>query len=83
MNRQIQILKKDLLKAHEKLDAKPPTPSETAALAIPAAPTVAAAQPPPASFCTSTEASSCSSSTTAYGYGSKASVYAGISTPIL
>ena len=50
MNRQIQILKKDLLKAHEKLAAKPSTSSETAALAIPAASTVAAAQPPPASF---------------------------------
>ena len=43
MNRQIQILKKDLVKAHEKLVA------QTTA-AIPASPTVAAAQPPPASL---------------------------------
>ena len=50
MNRQIQILKKDLVKAHEKLAAQTTTPPQTAALAIPANPTVAAAQPPPASF---------------------------------
>ena len=50
MNRQIQILKKDLVKAHEKLAAQTTTPPQTTALAIPANPTVAAAQPPPASF---------------------------------
>ena len=50
MNRQIQILKKDLVKAHEKLAAQTTAPPQTAALAIPATPTVAAAQPPPASF---------------------------------
>ena len=50
MNRQIQILKKDLVKAHEKLAAQTTTPLQTAALAIPANTTVAAAQPPPASF---------------------------------
>ena len=42
MNRQIQILKKDLLKAHEKLAAQP--------TAAPLSHAVAAAQPPPASF---------------------------------
>ena len=50
MNRQIQILKKDLLKAHEKLAAQPAAAPQTAALAIPASPIVAAAQPPPASL---------------------------------
>ena len=50
MNRQIQILKKDLLKANERLAAQTTTPPQTASLALPATPTVAAAQPPPASF---------------------------------
>ena len=50
MNRQIQILKKDLLKANERLAAQPTTSPQTASLALPATPTVAAAQPPPASF---------------------------------
>ena len=50
MNRQIQILKKDLVKAHEKLAAQTTAAPQTAALAIPANPTVAAAQPPPASL---------------------------------
>ena len=50
MNRQIQIWKKDLLKAHEKLAAQPAAAPQTAALAIPANPIVAAAQPPPASL---------------------------------
>ena len=43
MNRQIQILKKDLLKANEKLAAQTATPPQTASLALPATPTVAAA----------------------------------------
>ena len=50
MNRQIQILKKDLLKAHEKLAAHPTATPQTAALAAPLSHTVAAAQPPPASL---------------------------------
>ena len=50
MNRQIQILKKDLLKAHDKLAAQPTTAPQTAALAVPLSHAVAAAQPPPASF---------------------------------
>ena len=50
MNRQIQILKKDLLKANERLAAQTTTPPQTASLALPATPTVAAAQPPPAPF---------------------------------
>ena len=50
MNRQIQILKKDLVKANERLAAQTTTPPKTASLALPATPTVAAAQPPPASF---------------------------------
>ena len=50
MNRQIQILKKDLIKANERLAAQTATPPQTASLALPATPTVAAAQPPPASF---------------------------------
>ena len=48
MNRQIQILKKDLVKAHEKLAAHS-TP-QTAALAAPLSHAVAAAQHPPASL---------------------------------
>ena len=50
MNRQIQILKKDLLKAHEKLAAQPTAAPQTAALTAPLSHAVAAAQPPPASF---------------------------------
>ena len=50
MNRQIQILKKDLLQAHVKLAAQPIAAPETAALAVPPSQAVAAAQPPPASF---------------------------------
>ena len=50
MNRQIQILKKDLLKANEKLAVQATTPPQTASLALPATPVVAAAQPPPAAF---------------------------------
>ena len=50
MNRQIQILKKDLLKANERLAAQTPATAPTVSLAIPATPTVAAAQPPPASM---------------------------------
>ena len=50
MNRQIQILKKDLVKAHEKLAAHPTAAPQTAALAAPLSHTVAAAQPPPASL---------------------------------
>ena len=50
MNRQIQILKKDLAKAHEKLAAQPTAAPQTAALAAPLSHAVAAAQPPPASL---------------------------------
>ena len=48
MNCQIQILTKDLAKAHEKLMAQPPVASPTAALAAPPSLAVAAAQHPPA-----------------------------------
>ena len=44
MNRQIQILKKDLVKANERLIAQSATPPQTAS------PTVAVAQPPPATL---------------------------------
>ena len=47
MNRQIQILKKDLLKANERLAAPTPATPPTVSLAIPATPTVAATLPPP------------------------------------
>ena len=50
MNRHIQILKKDLLKANERLAAQTPATPPTVSLAMPATPTVAAAQPPPASL---------------------------------
>ena len=50
MNRQIQILKKDLLKANERLVAQSTTPPQTASLALSASPTVAVAQPSPAHF---------------------------------
>ena len=50
MNRQIQILKRDLLKANDRLAAQTPANPPTVSLAIPATPTVAAAQPPPASL---------------------------------
>ena len=45
MNRQIQILKKDLLKAHDKLAAQTTAAPQTAALAVPPSHAVAAAQP--------------------------------------
>ena len=48
MNRQIQILTKDLAKAHEKLAAQPPVATSTAALAAPPSLAVAGAQHPPA-----------------------------------
>ena len=50
MNRQIQILKKDPLKAREKLASQTPAAPQTAALAAPLSHAVAAAQPPPASL---------------------------------
>ena len=50
MNRQIQILKKDLVKANERLIAQSATPPQTASLALSANPTVAVAQPPPATL---------------------------------
>ena len=50
MNRQIQILKKDLVKANERLVVQSTTPPQTASLALSANPTVAVAQPPPANF---------------------------------
>ena len=48
MNRQIQILTKDMAKAHEKLAAQTPAATSTAALAAPPNFAVAAAQCPPA-----------------------------------
>ena len=48
MNRQIQILTKDLAKAHEKIAAQPPAATPTAALAAPPSSAVAAAQHSPA-----------------------------------
>ena len=48
MNRQIQILTKDLAKAHEKIVAQPPVATPTAALAVPPSLAVAAALHPPA-----------------------------------
>ena len=50
MNRQSLILKKDLVKAHEKLAAQPTAAPVTAPLAVPPSQAVAAAQPPPASL---------------------------------
>ena len=50
MNRQIQILKKDLVKANEHLVAQSTTPPQTTRLALSVNPTVAVAQPPPANF---------------------------------
>ena len=50
MSRQMQILKKDLLKAHDNLAAQTPAAPQTAALATTLSPAVAAAQPPPASL---------------------------------
>ena len=50
MNRQIQILTKDLAKAHEKLVAQPTAAPVTTALAVPPSQAVAAAQHPPASL---------------------------------
>ena len=58
MNRQIQILKKDLMKAHDKLAAQTPAAPQTAALAATLNPAVAAAQPPPSLFGASSEVSS-------------------------
>ena len=48
MQSQIQILTKDLAKAHEQIAAKTPAAMPTAAVVTPPSTTVAAAQPPPA-----------------------------------
>ena len=48
MQSQIQILTKDLAKAHEQMASKPPAATLTAAFAAPPSNAVAAAQPPPA-----------------------------------
>ena len=48
MKRQIQILTKDLARAHERIAAQPPAATPTAALAVPPSNAVAAAQHPPA-----------------------------------
>ena len=50
MQSQIQILTKDLAKAHERIANQPPAATPTAALAAPLSNTVAAAQHPPASL---------------------------------
>ena len=50
MQSQIQILTKDLAKAHEQIAAKPQAATPTAAFAAPPSKTVAAAQPPPATL---------------------------------
>ena len=50
MQSQIQILTKELAKAHESVAAKPQAATPTAAFAAPPSNTVAAAQPPPATL---------------------------------
>ena len=50
MQSQIQILTKDLAKAHEQIAAKPQATTPTTAFAAPPSNTVAAAQPPPATL---------------------------------
>ena len=50
MSRQIQILTKDLAKAHERIAVQPPVATPTSALAVPTSQAVAAAQHPPASL---------------------------------
>ena len=50
MKSQIQILPKDLAKAHERIAAHPPAATPTAAFAAPPSNAVAAAQHPPASL---------------------------------
>ena len=50
MQSQIQILTKDLAKAHKRIAAKPQAAMPTAAFAAPPSNTVAAAQPPPAAL---------------------------------
>ena len=50
MGHQIQILQKDLMKAHGKLATQTPAAPQAAALAATFGPTVAAPQPPPASL---------------------------------
>ena len=78
MNRQIQILKKDLVKAHEKLAAHPTAAPQTAALAAP--PSHAA---PTSLFDASSEASSCCPSTTAHGHSPNTPRLSGVPTSIL
>ena len=78
MNRQIQILKKDLLKANEKLAAQTATPPQAASMALQATPMVAAAQPPPATFAPPPTATSCSTPTSAHNASSYAPICAGL-----
>ena len=74
MNRQLQILTKDLAKAHEKIAAQPPVAPSTAALATPPSLAVASAQTPTSPFGASTNGSSCGHTATTHGYSSTTSV---------
>ena len=79
MNRQIQILKKDLLKANERLAAQTPATPPTVSLAIPATPTVCCTAPT-SLFGSSAAASSRSSSASTYGNRTSTSVSTGVPT---
>ena len=74
MNRQIQILTKDLAKAHDKIAAQPPVATSTAALAAPPSLAVPSAQHPPSPFGASSNGSSCGHTATTHGHSSTTSV---------
>ena len=83
MNRQIQILKKDLLKAHEKLASQTPAAPQTAALAAPTQPRSSCRTAPTSLFGTSSEASSSCPSTTAHGHSPSTPVLSGVPASLL
>ena len=72
MNRQIQILKKDLVKAHGKLAAQPIAAPGTATLAAPPSQAVAGAQPPPASLAPPQRTQASCSPVTTHGHSPSA-----------
>ena len=78
MNRQIQILKKDLMKAQEKLAAQTPTAPQTAALATTLSPAASTSL-----FGASSEASSHCTSPTTHGPSPNTSVLSRLSASVL
>ena len=78
MNRQIQILTKDLAKAHEKLAAQPPVAAPTAALAVQPSKSSSSCPAPTSLFGASSNGSPCSHAATTHGYSPSAPIPTGL-----